>query len=518
MAAIGQFFQRFGRGARFGVAAVCGLALMTVPVLAQFGGFGGRGQSFDSFFSPFSAPRGPVDRPVDSSRAPSPRKLDTQPPGGSVLVLGDSMADWLAYGLEDALGEPPDLAVVRKNRSSSGLIRYDSRNEKEDWVQVIREAIAATKPKFIVMMAGLNDRVSIRDRVSSVTTPTGPGLKTAAPATASKPATEQSSPSTKPDPADDEQTPGETPVVAAPEPQPKAGSANTTTTTIFRIHEFRSDEWAVAYNKRIDATIAALKSAGLPVFWVGLPSIRGPKSTSDVQYLNDLYRARAEKAGISYIDVWDGFVDDSGRFTAQGPDFEGQIRRLRAGDGVHFTKAGARKLAHYLEREIRRVLAPGSEPVALPSSEPQAPATAARPSGPAARPLAGPVVPLTASVTSAQELIGPRDTGDTSASKSVTRVLVNGEAVLPPAGRSDDFRWPRRAIAPIGTDPVVATTTEPIPVMKPAPQTTVAAPDGEIRPVAAANPGPRKTTATARPQPPQWQQPFRSQGFFSFFR
>ena len=137
----------------------------------------------------------------------------------------------------------------------------------------------------------------------------------------------------------------------------------------------------------------------MPVFWVGLPSIRGPKSTSDMQYLNDLYRARAEKAGISYIDVWDGFVDDSGRFIPQGPDFEGQIRRLRAGDGVHFTRAGARKLAHYLEREIRRVMAPGAEPVALPSSEPQAPAAAAKPSGPAARPLAGPVVPLTASVT-----------------------------------------------------------------------------------------------------------------------
>ena len=74
-----------------------------------------------------------------------------------------------------------------------------------------------------------------------------------------------------------------------------------------------------------------------------------------MQYLDDLYRARAEKAGINYIDVWDGFVDESGRFTSQGPDFEGQTRRLRAGDGVHFTKAGARKLAHYLEREIRRV-------------------------------------------------------------------------------------------------------------------------------------------------------------------
>ena len=50
--------------------------------------------------------------------------------------------------LEDALGDSPDLAVVRKNRASSGLIRYDSRSEREDWVQVIRETIAATKPRL----------------------------------------------------------------------------------------------------------------------------------------------------------------------------------------------------------------------------------------------------------------------------------------------------------------------------------------------------------------------------------
>jgi len=115
-------------------------------------------------------------------------------------------------------------------------------------------------------------------------------------------------------------------------------------------------------------------------------------------------------------------------------------------------------------------------------------------------------------------LIGPRDTGDTSAPKSVSRVLVNGEAILPPAGRSDDFAWPRRAIAPVGADPVVATTTEPIPVMKPAPQTTVAAPNTEVRPVAAANPAPRRAVTTSRSQQQPWQQPFRNQGFFSFFR
>jgi hypothetical protein len=49
------------------------------------------------------------------------------------------------------------------------------------------------------------------------------------------------------------------------------------------------------------------------------------------------------KAGIVYADIWDGFVDEAGRYSAQGPDYEGQIRRLRTGDGVYFTKFGARK-------------------------------------------------------------------------------------------------------------------------------------------------------------------------------
>ncbi len=401
MAAKGQFLQRLKSRAGIGVAAVCALALMTVPVLAQWGGFGQRGGNFDSFFSPYPAPRvAPAER-ADYSRAPSPKKLETQPSGGSVLVLGDSMADWLAYGLEDALGDPPDLAVVRKNRASSGLIRYDSRNENQDWPQVIREAIAATKPKFIVMMVGLNDRVSIRDRVTTPpVTPSGAKPRRAAGSAPLHPHPPQPAPAeqaeAKPDPTDAEQTSAEPPAVV---PRPSLRRRAAPRRRHYRVYEFHTEEWAAYYSKRIDATIAALKSAGVPVFWVGLPSIRGPKSTSDMQYLNDLYRARVEKAGLNYIDVWDGFVDDSGRFIPQGPDFEGQTRRLRAGDGVHFTKAGARKLAHYLEREIRRVMTPGAEPVALPSSEPQAPATPAKPSGPAARPLAGPVVPLTASVT-----------------------------------------------------------------------------------------------------------------------
>ena len=120
--------------------------------------------------------------------------------------------------------------------------------------------------------------------------------------------------------------------------------------------EFQSEKWELAYTNRVDATIAALKSAGVPVLWVGLPSQRDTNASADSAYLNEFYRSQAEKAGIVYVDIWDGFVDEEGKFSPQGPDHLGQTRRLRTSDGVYFTKFGARKLAFYAEREIERIV------------------------------------------------------------------------------------------------------------------------------------------------------------------
>jgi uncharacterized protein len=181
------------------------------------------------------------------------------------------------------------------------------------------------------------------------------------------------------------------------------------------------------------------------VLWVGLPVVRGPKATADTLFLNSLYRDAAGKAGISYVDVWDGFVDESGRFLQQGPDFEGQTRRLRSYDGVYFTKAGARKLAHYVEREINRLLAARSAPIALPT-EPATPDANALPGQPAPRPLAGPIVPLVASSVGTDQLLGAPGSRPVAIDGLAARVLVKGEALPAPAGRADDFAWPRREI------------------------------------------------------------------------
>jgi hypothetical protein len=224
------------------------------------------------------------------------------------------------------------------------------------------------------------------------------------------------------------------------------------------LYQFREDPWVELYSKKIEEMIAAVKSKGVPVIWVGLPAISGAKGTSDMLFLDSLYREGAGKAGITYVDVWDGFVDERGLFQQKGPDFEGQIRQLRSYDGIYFTKAGARKLAHYVEREITRVLAARSGPIALPT-EPATPDINAVPGEPAPRPLAGPILPLMAPSLATDQLLGGPGTRPAAVDALAARTLVKGEALNPPPGRADDSTWPRREVGsekPNGETPVAS--------------------------------------------------------------
>jgi hypothetical protein len=208
--------------------------------------------------------------------------------------------------------------------------------------------------------------------------------------------------------------------------------------------------------------IGVLKSKGVPVLWVGLPAIRGQKGTADMLFLDALYREASAKAGITYVDVWDGFVDEAGRFLQKGPDFEGQIRQLRTYDGMFFTTAGARKLAHFVEREVTRLLAARSGPIALPT-EPATPDANAVPGQPAPRPLAGPILPLVASSVGTDQLLGGPGSRPASVDALAARILVKGEPLAPPSGRADDFAWPRREIGreqARGETPVASTTPD----------------------------------------------------------
>jgi uncharacterized protein len=419
------------------------------PTLVQFNDFfrpfwGGepyyRNRGYDPY-NPFTQRQ----QSYEPIKPPAPKKVDT-PPSETVLVIGDQLGDWLGYGLEEALTDSPQIGIVRRIKPYAGLVRYEQRADSPDWSQAVKEMLAAEKPNAIVVMLGVNDRLPLRERITPHPAPTGtqtPGQGGAnstpgAAGDAAAAAPEHDQPAAGGGEAVRKQTP--------PPPQPVPGPS----------YEFHTDKWGELYSKRIDEMIAALKTKGVPVLWVGLPSIRGAKSTSDMSYLDELYRARAEKAGIVYVDIWDGFVDDQGRYAQQGPDFEGQTRRLRTYDGVNFTKSGAEKLAHYVEHELRRVLNSHVVPVALPGPEEQTPAKGVGD----AKPAVGPVVPLSTVSGEGGELLG---SAKPAASKKepdalATRVLSRGEALAAPHGRADDFSWPR---ADISSEPAPDPTPPP---------------------------------------------------------
>lgn len=426
---------------------------------------GGGGWFGGDFFAPFQQQQPQAPR-QDFSRAPAPAKRDTTP-DKNVLVMGDAMADWLAYGLEDAYNEQPDMGVIRKHRTTSGLIKYQPKGEPSDWAAAARGILETEKPDVIVVMLGLNDRISIREPAADKDKASDKDKKNDKGARAKQPAKQGDAKpgDAKPDAAakpDDKPTDPDLPQDDADNADTPAAAPDKTARNPNGLYEFRDERWIELYGKKIEELASVLKSKGVPVLWVGLPAIRGPRGTADMLFLDSLYREGAAKAGITYVDVWDGFVDEAGRFLQKGPDFEGQIRQLRSYDGVYFTKAGARKLAHYVEREITRLLAGRSGPIALPS-EPATPDTSAEPGKPAPRPLAGPIVPLVAASISTDQLLGGPGSRPAAVDALAAKTMVKGEPLTAPAGRADDYAWPRREVGreqAKGDTPMAATTPD----------------------------------------------------------
>src|SRR5262249_54864156 len=189
-------------------------------------------------------------------------------------------------------------------------------------------------------------------------------------------------------------------------------------------------------------------------------------------------------------------------------------------------------LAHYVEREIQRSITNRGMPVALPvpvDPGPQGPN--AKPGGPAQRPLAGPVVPLTAMQTAPEELVGggraaapPADATASrapppAAAAAVAGVLTKGEPVAAPGGRADDFSWPRGSALnaqPSAADPAAAPPATPdAPDAKPTKPAAGArtSDSSEANPTSEQKPAQRRPRARPNPWNAQ-RSPFFFQNFF----
>jgi hypothetical protein len=316
-------------------------------------------------------------------------------PSFFVAVMGDSLGQLLGQGLVEAFSEQPEVAILRKARESSGLVR----NDFYDWSKGAQDILAGSdKVDVAVILIGSNDHQPLRDGTAS--------------------------------------------------------------------YEPHSPKWTEIYTARIEGIAKQFQDKKIPLIWVGLPIMKSDRMSKEALALNELYKEYASKAGATYVDIWEAFGNERGVFAASGPDVQGQVVKLRSADGVHFTKAGARKLAHFVEDEIKRVL-DATEPEddsQFAKLSPAAPQTgevpaAASPDVVSTKPPIGPVLPLTASPISSDGSLVSRASADVAAQAQIRVEKAFGGAALQPKpidpksaepksvevkpGRADDFSWPR---------------------------------------------------------------------------
>ena len=208
--------------------------------------------------------------------------------------------------------------------------------------------------------------------------------------------------------------------------------------------EFHTEKWELAYIKRIDATIAALKSAGVPVIWVGLPSQRGhqgqrrfvlsqralPQPRREGGHRLCRYLGRLRRRGRPVL---------AARAGLRRPDPPPAHRRRRLFHQVRRAQARAlcraRDPAHH--RQPRHVgCVAGAGRCRPAGAERQAGRSRAASLGRTGDPADG---GSRRAGRADRQPRAPAPAVDTTA----TRVLTKGEPIAAPSGRADDFSWPR---------------------------------------------------------------------------
>lgn len=204
---------------------------------------------------------------------------------------------------------------------------------------------------------------------------------------------------------------------------------------------FPSEAWSKEYERRVAALLTSVQEKKVPLLWVGMPAFQTASMTADMSAFNTIYRSAAEKARGTFVDIWDGFVDENGKFVVTGSDINGQQVRLRGSDGVSMTKAGKRKMAFYVEKEIRRIL---GDAMATDGQEPGGEAVTSlavmAPADPADIVRTQPISLTDPALDGGTVLLGGDAPAKGSGRSPRELMIEKGEFAAAPEGRVDDFR------------------------------------------------------------------------------
>ena len=120
------------------------------------------------------------------------------------------------------------------------------------------------------------------------------------------------------------------------------------------IDAFGGSVWRREYARRVGGLMDMINRAGGFVVWIGLPQTRSSEQTQRFDVVNAVAQreARKREGRAAFIDTYTMFAGDDGGYTQYLPSGSGELRKVRADDGVHFEREGGDMIA----REVLRVL------------------------------------------------------------------------------------------------------------------------------------------------------------------
>jgi uncharacterized protein len=296
--------------------------------------------------------------------------------GVDILVIGDALGGGLGAGLTRRVELEDGYNVTARFNEESGI----ARPEVYDWSATLPKILDGKAYDAVVVLLGANDRQTIR-------------------------------------------------------------SGN------FR-YGFNTPEWIAAYAAQTGRILDALALAGPKIYWVSIPPMANPDYEAAMQVILQIQKERVEAKGATFVDIRAAFLTADGNYTDQGADDTGELRKLRARDGVTFFKQGNNRMGQLVLAAIKKgqasapaakTLTPGATALAKPDlplfgqTGADGMAVPFRPADPGVAALAGLVASgaVEAGLAALQSLSPPGSAAE--------KLFVAGEALPPPAGRSDDF-------------------------------------------------------------------------------
>ncbi len=117
--------------------------------------------------------------------------------------------------------------------------------------------------------------------------------------------------------------------------------------------EFGTPEWDARYRDLVGGFMDQLLAAAARVYWVGLPIMEGPNYDAHLRHISAILRWEASlRLEARFIAAYSLFQGADGGFAFELPDESGTVVTVRQPDGIHYTWAGADRMA----RRILEVL------------------------------------------------------------------------------------------------------------------------------------------------------------------